>query len=500
MTTFGATPAQQAQQLLDQGRAEDALRLTQPLASSPAADAYLLQLHAQALKALDRHEESLEFNRRATGVAPQNRVAWHNYASTLNDLNRNDEARGAAERAFKLGLDAPETWLVYGRALQGLGEFEPAERAFREALRRRPDYRDAYRDLAQLIWMRTGDVDAALQPLKTADPGGASADLTCVTALVLERAGRARDALETLKAALARFPADLRLHQAAAQYAADLGEDDLAVRSAETCARAAPGHPAVIEALCTAYLGAGRPKEVLELARRRLRDAPHDHIALAFAATASRLTGDDDHERLYDYSTLVRTARISTPDGWSSVDAYLADLTETLKRLHALKAHPLENSLRGGSQTAQSLLLSNDPVIRAYFQAVDAPIRAYMDAVGTGDDPIRARNTGRYRVKAAWSVRLKPNGFHVDHIHPQGWLSSAFYVETPATALDSPAREGWIKFGQPRMRTTPPLEPGHYVRPEPGSLALFPSYMWHGTVPFTTDESRMTIAIDIVPA
>jgi len=39
----------------------------------------------------------------------------------------------------------------------------------------------------------------------------------------------------------------------------------------------------------------------------------------------------------------------------------------------------------------------------------------------------------------------------------------------------------------------------HYVRPEPGHLALFPSYMWHGTVPFGGDRPRMTIAFDIAP-
>jgi hypothetical protein len=30
-------------------------------------------------------------------------------------------------------------------------------------------------------------------------------------------------------------------------------------------------------------------------------------------------------------------------------------------------------------------------------------------------------------------------------------------------------------------------------------LALFPSYMWHGTVPFTQGAERLTIAFDLVP-
>ena len=48
--------------------------------------------------------------------------------------------------------------------------------------------------------------------------------------------------------------------------------------------------------------------------------------------------------------------------------------------------------------------------------------------------------------------------------------------------------------------TMPPLGPDHLVAPEPGLLVLFPSYMWHGTVPFTSQETRLTCAFDIVPA
>ena len=50
----------------------------------------------------------------------------------------------------------------------GLGRFDEAEDAFREAIRRRPNYPDAHAELGQLIWMRTQDVAAASEALDEA--------------------------------------------------------------------------------------------------------------------------------------------------------------------------------------------------------------------------------------------------------------------------------------------------------------------------------------------
>lgn len=495
MSTAG--PAQAARALLAQGRADAALAISAPAAALPPADAATLDAHAAVLKALGREDEALPFSKKATLRDPKDRIVWHNYASLTGDLGDYLESRKACEQAFRLGLEAPETWLVHGRALQGLEDLDGAENSFREALKRRPHYADAHRDLAQLIWMRTGDPERALAPLRAM---GDVPALAPVLALVLHRTGDPEAAYAVLRQASGRAPADLGLQLALAKAATEAGDLDVALPIVDRLVQAAPGHIAVLEAASTAWLQAGRAAEVLALARRKLESAPLDQLALAHAATAARITGDPLYERLYDYAAFVRPAAIAAPKGWSSVGDYLESLRTALIRMHKLEAHPLENSLRTGSQTARNLRRDRDPAIVAFFEAIDAPIRAYMAAVGQGDDPLRARNTGDYAIRGAWSVRLKPGGHHVDHIHPQGWLSSAFYVETPGEALGRDSREGWIKFGQPNFRTTPPLEPAHYVMPQPGTLVLFPSYMWHGTVPFTTEESRMTIAFDVVPA
>jgi uncharacterized protein (TIGR02466 family) len=100
-----------------------------------------------------------------------------------------------------------------------------------------------------------------------------------------------------------------------------------------------------------------------------------------------------------------------------------------------------------------------------------------------------------YAVAGAWSVRLNSGGFHINHVHPEGWISSAFYVRTPE---DMQGTEGFLKFGEPGPPTAPPLKEQHLVKPEPGLLVLFPSYMWHGTVPFASQQTRLSCAFDIV--
>ena len=121
----------------------------------------------------------------------------------------------------------------------------------------------------------------------------------------------------------------------------------------------------------------------------------------------------------------MRPHPIDTPSGWSSLDDYLADLADGLAELHVTRTHPVGQSLRHGSQTNQALLRSQHPAVKAFPTAIDGPIRRYIASLGQGKDPVRSRIRRDYAIAGIWSVRLRPGGFHIDHVHPEGWLSSA---------------------------------------------------------------------------
>ena len=113
--------------------------------------------------------------------------------------------------------------------------------------------------------------------------------------------------------------------------------------------------------------------------------------------------------------------------------------------------------------------------------------------------PLLRPSRERFRFAGSWSVRLRGAGHHVNHVHSTAWISSAFYVTTPdAIALEGGAGPGWLTFGAPPKSLDLNLEPFRALAPLPGRLVLFPSTLWHGTVPFSEGE-RLTVAFDVVP-
>ena len=484
---------------IEAGHPERALALTAPLAQAPTPAHAALVAHAQALKALGRPEEALACDRRAAQLYSQSPIAWHNLGATAGDLERTAEARQALERALAMGLDGPETLQAYARTLQLIGETAMAERAFRLCLQRRPDDAQTASELAELLWTTTADIRLATAPLAEAMMRGADEEAIAATLIQLyEIAGR-RDDLRTLfDRLLVRHPDHAGFLTAASRARLMDGELDASLALIDRSLALDPRLiPSLIQSAAV-RLASGRIAEALDAARTAREIEPDNQAVWGWLATCARAAGEPEYESLFDYDAFVRPYMLDTPEGWDTLDSFLGDLASSLRTLHRTRAEPLSQSVRGGSQTLGNLAWVEHPVVQAFFRALERPILKYMRDIGASPHPFLARNTGRYRIQSAWSVRLRGQGRHSNHYHPMGWISSAFYVTLPPAAPNS--REGWIQFGEPPHAPVPPQPPGRFVEPTPGMLVLFPSYMWHGTVPFSAEAERLTIAFDAVPA
>lgn len=488
-----------AQLMLDAGRADDALEEAGKLTAMDPADAEAWNVAGSACRLLGRNDEAERSFRRALASAPGYGVARHNLGALLASESRSEEALTELDRAASAGIRGEEIIHNRAAALMALGRLDETDELLQSALAAMPRAVALQMLLARLRHMRGDGGFADL----LADAVSRYPDdpvLRVAYSRMLRGAERLDAALETISSGLAANARDPRLLAEMSAVLHNRSDYGAALEVARQAVAAKPDDPALNDLVIQALLSLGAGAEALPLIEAARQRVPLDQFYIALEATAARLAGDPRYEWLYDYDRFVQAFELPVPDGWSSIEDFHRELIPVLAERHRFVAPPLDQSLRSGTQTPRGLLNDPDPRIRAFLEAIREPIKAFREHIGhDAAHPLTSRNHGDVRLSGCWSVRLNREGFHVNHVHSEGWISSAYYVDVPAEVLDADARSGWIKFGEPRFHV-PGAGPEKFVQPQAGLLVLFPSYMWHGTTPIRGGEPRMTIAFDAVPA
>lgn len=393
------------------------------------------------------------------------------------------------------GNEDPRIYFMRGRARLELGQRQRGIADLRIAHAAQPT-NFTLKALAQTYWMK-GDSEG-FDALLT--ESALSPELVTTSAEILRQSGKPRAALDALESARKTVALPVESWAVAAGAHIDLNDAAAAEAEAMECLANNPDDRLIRGNLLTALLMQGKADEAMPYIQAMRELEPNGQHWIAYEATALRLMGSERYGQLVDLERFVRPYRLPVPDGFDSLDEFNAAFLKALEPWHQYKTHPLDQSLRDGSQTPRDLTSIDDPVIKAFYKALDTSIRQYMADVGSGDDhPLTARNTGDYRIAGAWSVKLSGGGWHVNHVHPEGWISSAYYVSVPEETASDENRAGWIKFAEPPFETIPPTPPEKWIAPTAGTLVLFPSFLWHGTEAIHDGSIRVTAPFDAVP-
>ncbi|WP_019517355.1 putative 2OG-Fe(II) oxygenase [Sphingomonas sp. Mn802worker] len=450
-------------------------------------DPLLWQWTALLHRALDDRRAALLAFEAATRLAPRDVRIAHGlaqcrYEAGLTSLEHFDAA---------LALAPFDAGLLLGRAaaLFSAGQGEEACVSLRRVLAQEPRWIDGQRELAHLLWLR-GAREEAFVPLRhsiAAQPAE-PAKWQLLLELLME----------------AKRYDDVLRHAAAARTS--IGNQPF-LRAADLAARAEAGLlSADSDAFSSANLASDAGMAVYHV-RHLLRHRRVDRAARViepwlgraeaasfypYASLVWRLTDDPRHAWLEGQPQLVQQHDLSRV-------LPLARLAALLRERHHAGGPHLNQSVNGGTQTEGMLLARIDPEIEQLREEIRASVRRYIDALPPrdGSHPTLAPDRrARPRFAGSWSVRLRGGGHHSNHVHPAGWISSALYIDLPERAADEPAEAGWLAIGQPPADLGLSLPPTAMIEPTPGKLVLFPSTMWHGTMPFAAGE-RLTVAFDI---
>lgn len=410
--------------------------------------------HSLARTALEAGYPAVPLFNRARQLAPgDGAVALGRIAA----LCANDEGGLACAQLAHLLKENP-AWLDGHIAFGGFAAQEqadlPIDATLRHALAAHPKSGPLWQTLIQL-WMSARDYDQTLQAVHDARAAlGADPELDRLEAICLSELGE----------------------PVAAQALFDLLPS-----------------PSDAERACFQIrnlIRLARIEDALRVAEQDFEAADMGTI-WPYRALLWRLTNDPRWHWLEGHPSFIRTFDLTAELG--PVDA----LAAVLRKLHKKQGQPLDQSVRGGSQTDGNLLARAEPEVRRLRAAILDAAHQYQAGLPPPDPhhPLLAPNREDLQIAGAWSVRLTAKGFHADHVHQQGWLSSAFYVAVPNTEPTDPPESGWLTFGECRD-LLPNFEAFQTIEPKVGVIAIFPSTLWHGTRPFGMGE-RLTVATDI---
>ncbi|HEY1876423.1 MAG TPA: tetratricopeptide repeat protein [Rhizomicrobium sp.] len=451
--------------LVDAGRpgeAEIAARKGLATAAEQRLKAQLYMQLAQAQRRQRKDSEALTaLDSAEASDAALPGLARHR-AETFQNLNRFDEALAIFEKELVRTPGDPALHLDYNALLYQLGRTGELFKSYDRA----PKSRELLLGKAFLLARENhyAEAHAIYADLTRRNPGDRLA--ATGAAQVMTSMGRHAEALALFEFVLARHGADAKLFSIAAE-------------------------PALLS---------GDPEKAAWLCEQGLARTPHDGSCLAMLSIASRMLEDGRDEALNHYDSLVQIFDLDPPEGFSSMEEFNAELNASLDRLHPNSRELIDQSLRGGTQTPGHLFPAGLPLVNLLKQRIDEAVARYIAELPAGPaHPFLSRRGGSFRYSGSWSSRLHDSGFHVNHFHPDGWISSCYYVAVPDSVKDEMAMQGWIKFGQPALDVTLKHPLRRTIQPVPGRLVLFPSYMWHGTVPFHDKAARTTIAFDVVP-
>lgn len=483
------------------GRYEAAVEAAEAGLNRFPAEPRLLATKGMALKNAGRILESIAAFDDAVAVDPDRALTRHNQGVALRAACRFDEACHAYAEAERLGIRSASLYANWAAAALEANRVDEAEELYVRSLEVDPDLLEARRGLTRLKIEYRGGQGAfdhyerwAVQ--RSREP---KAWFDWAMALVANR--QIAEAKIVAERGLSANPEARELRAVSAFTEGMIGDPARGLAELDQLLAGQPTDSPLQILVTQIAFRAGQPERAAKLLELRTVRDPSDQLAWSMLSLAWRVMGDPREHWLCDYDRLVMVTDVPAPDGRADARTYADEVAGVLDPLHMTTSAPGDQSLRGGTQTSGALFARPDPAIQRFRQAVK--IAAEKAVAALPDDPAHPflrRKSTNFGFSGSWSVRLAAGGHHVSHMHSEGWMSSAYYARVPvAQDASRQAHEGWIQFGVPPDHFgLGELTPRRVIEPQPGRLVLFPSYLWHGTIPFHSGD-RLTAAFDYQP-
>lgn len=458
-----------------------------------AIDPRVAEIHcnlATILSQLNDPKAAIASYRKALQIKPQLALAQFNLGALLQAQGLLQEAAHHYQQAVAIEPGFFEALGNLGTVLQQRGQLEAAERCYRKALVLRPDARGHF-NLGTTLYGQ-GEHEEAIRSFRSAvklDPH--FADAWNNLGEVLRDRGDMAEAVHCYKTAINAQLDHGRAHYNLAEFFCLNGQLTEAIPYFEASHFADAPERALQCLYKTRQFEAFKAKFERFTANRR-----HASVLLGTLSTHYAVNFQQENPYRFckdpmGYVQHIRIEELSAPEN-PLLDRLLHDIQ------NLAIAERKQGRLYFGIQSAGNLLQRPEPSFQKLATLICNKVKGYQKCFRGGTDELIRGFPKGISFASSWYLRMKQGGYLTSHMHEEGWISGCVYLQLPP---ENGRHEGSFEYGldgddYPRLHDG---FPSQIVDLKIGDLVLFPSSLFHRTLPFHAGLERVCVAFDVKP-
>ena len=351
------------------------------------------------------------------------------------------------------GFKDHQVFSNYGVILQGFGKLQDAEVSTRKAIELKPDYAEAYSNLGNILIQLGKSQEAFKYWIKSAELKPENEKLVKTLAVNL-----------------------------CSEKKYDLALNYLSKNKSNSCQSLYLG----------CLLSLDREKEFTEKYQELLQKKVCDANIGGVVEHANII-----YEKTYDALFCNKAIKYVLIDKINEESFSQNDLNKLIAYNHNSKtSRRAQGTLKGGVQTSGNLFSLDLPFINSVKEALKKKIELYKNTFKDSGQGFINNWPKDYELRS-WMISMKNGGFLLPHNHEYGWITGSFYLQIPKHNDDD---SGNIAFSYQGPRYPHKSKNFNLTikKIETRDICIFPSSLFHHTIPFESSEERICFVFDLV--
>ena len=435
--------------------------------------------NGETQKAINCYERAIE-------IDPNYADAHNNLGVIFKQLGQNQKAKSNLEKAIKINSNYKEAHNNLGAVLTQLGETQKAINCYEKAIEIDPNCADAHNNLGA----------------------------------VFQELGKYPKAINCFEKAIKIDPKHINAHNNHGSVFNELGEIKKSIDCYEKAIQIDPNNEISLYGLGIVLFSIKQYKNAAE----RFKISNYKNSKSFLLNCFYKL--DDKSNFLKELDSQIEQGEINAVIGSLSSRSEIKFGVKKLNPFcedplkHVLKknlteqynfkkifAEPIKNVLEkgmysarpqdlltNGHQTAGNLFKEKNDFLDKIKDIIHLEVDKYHDHFKESNEGFIKNWPKSYNINA-WLVSMKNGGKLDPHMHDFGWLSGSIYINVPSKLQTDSGNLVVCIDDQVQEENNSPKKMMDVVT---GSLCLFPSSLYHYTIPFESEEDRVVLAFDVI--